>query len=136
MALDRKYRLRLMDPALSELLLELSALMVVGPRTVGKTTTVARHASTLIRLDVPAQAAAFEADPDASLRGLPEPFFLDEWQAVPAVLGAVARSVDEDPRPGRFLLTGSVRADLEGTLWPGTGRLQRLVMYPMTVAEV
>lgn len=51
------------------------------------------------------------------------------------MLGAVARSVNEDPRPGRFLLTGSVRAEIDNAPWPGTGRLQRLVMLPMTVRE-
>jgi uncharacterized protein len=51
------------------------------------------------------------------------------------VLGAVKRAVDADPRPGRFLLTGSVRAELENAVWPGTGRLVRVAMYPMTVGE-
>ncbi len=60
---------------------------------------------------------------------------LDEWQAVPEVLGAVKRAVDADPHPGRYLLTGSVRADLEAHTWPGTGRLVRVPMYGMTVSE-
>jgi predicted AAA+ superfamily ATPase len=88
-----------------------------------------------VRLDQPAQAAAFRADPDAALRGLKEPVLLDEWQAVPDVLGAVKRAVDADPRPGRYLLTGSVRADLTAQTWPGTGRLMRVPIYGMTVAE-
>ena len=46
---------------------------------------------------------------------------LDEWQAVPGVLGAVARSVDADPRAGRFLLTGSVRADIDVLLGGRSG---------------
>lgn len=129
------YHPRLIEPVLSGLMEELSALMVVGPRAVGKTTTAELRAATQVRLNVPAQAAAFEADPDAALRGLDEPVLLDEWQAVPAVLGAVARSVNDDPSPGRYLLTGSVRAEIENTPWPGTGRLQRLVMLPMTVRE-
>lgn len=135
MKVDTTYHARLIEPVLSELMEELPALMVVGPRAVGKTTTVERRAATQIQLDVAAQAAAFEADPDAALRGLDEPVLLDEWQAVPAVLGAVARSVNDDLRPGRFFLTGSVRAEIENTPWPGTGRLQRLVMLPMTVRE-
>lgn len=61
---------------------------------------------------------------------------LDEWQAVPSVLGAVKRAVDQDPRPGRFLLTGSVRADLEAETWPGTGRLVRLRLYGLTIREL
>jgi predicted AAA+ superfamily ATPase len=60
---------------------------------------------------------------------------LDEWQVVPEVLGAIKRAVDTDSRSGRFLLTGSVRADLDAPTWPGTGRLVRVPMYGMTVAE-
>ena len=130
-----EYRKRLVDPLLSELLSELPAIMLVGPRATGKTTTAARHAETLIRIDRPAEAAAFRADADAALRGLTEPILLDEWQAVPEVLGAVKRAVDTDSRPGRFLLTGSVRADLDAATWPGTGRVVRVAMYPLTVGE-
>ena len=89
-----------------------------------------------MRLDQPGQAAGFHADPDAALRDRPEPLLLDESQEVPELLGAVKRSVDDDPRPGRFILTGSVRSDLENTVWPGTGRLMRVRMYGMTQREV
>lgn len=109
--------------------------MLVGPRAVGKTTTAERYASTVVRLNVPADAAAYEADPDSALDGLDEPVLLDEWQEVPDVLGAVARSVNAGPHPGRYLLTGSVRAEIEHGVWPGTGRLQRLAIFPMTVRE-
>jgi len=114
---------------------ELPAAMLVGPRAVGKTTTATRHARTIVRLDRSAEAVAFEADPDAALRGLPEPVALDEWQEVPGSLGAVKRAIDADPRPGRFLLTGSVRADLTAETWPATGRIVRLLMFGMTVDE-
>lgn len=129
------YRPRLLDPLLEELLHELSALLVVGPRATGKTTTAARHAATIVQLDRAAEAAPFEADADAALRELDEPILLDEWQVVPAVLSAVKRAVDSDRRPGRFLLTGSVRADIDAETWPGTGRVVRVDMYPLTVAE-
>ena len=130
-----RYRPRLIDGLLAQLLSELPALLVVGPRAAGKTTTAARHARTIVRLDREAEAAAFVADPDAALRGLEEPVLLDEWQMVPGVLGAVKRAVDADPRAGRFLLTGSVRSDLEAEGWPATGRLVRIPLYGMTVAE-
>ncbi len=130
-----RYVPRLVDSLLARLLAELPALLVVGPRATGKTTTAARHAATVVRLDRPAEAVAFGADPDAALRGLREPVLLDEWQAVPGVLGAVKRAVDQDSRPGRFLLTGSVRADLERETWPGTGRLVRIPLQGMSVRE-
>jgi predicted AAA+ superfamily ATPase len=129
------YRRRLVDPFVEELFTQLSALMVVGPRAAGKTTSAARRAASAVSLDREAEAIAFHGDPDAALRDLPEPVLLDEWQAAPGVLGAVKRAVDADPRPGRFLLTGSVRAELENAVWPGTGRLVRVAMYPMTVRE-
>jgi len=130
------YRVRLVDRLLSELVGELPAVLIVGPRAVGKTTTALRIAGSVARLDRDAEAAAFLADPDSALRGLTEPVLLDEWQAVPGVLGAVKRAVDEDPRAGRFLLTGSVRADIEAQTWPGTGRLVRLKMSGLTMREI
>lgn len=130
-----QYRPRLIDPLLDELLAQLPAMLVLGPRTAGKTTTLERRAATVVRLDRQTGAAAFEADPDVALRGLPEPVLLDEWQHVPGVLGAVRRAVEADPHPNRFYVTGSVRAELEHEVWPGTGRLVRLTMYPMTIAE-
>jgi uncharacterized protein len=129
------YRPRLVDPFVEELFDQLPALMVTGARATGKTTSVARRAASTVSLDRAGEATAFEGDPDAALHDLPEPVLLDEWQAVPGVLGAVKRAVDADPRPGRFLLTGSVRAELESAVWPGTGRLVRVAMYPMTIRE-
>ena len=129
------YLPRLVDGRLDALLAELPAIFLTGPRATGKTTTAARRAATIVRLDREAEAVAFRADPDAALRGPREPILLDEWQVVPGVLGAVKRAVDADPRPGRFLVTGSVRGDLDGDLWPGTGRLTRVPMYGMTVRE-
>ena len=130
------YRPRLVDGLIDTLLAELPAIFVTGPRATGKTNTAARRATTVIHLDHEAEAVAFRADPDAAMRGLPEPILLDEWQAVPGVLGAVKRAVDADASPGRFLVTGSVRADLDGDLWPGTGRLTRVPMFGMTIREL
>jgi hypothetical protein len=129
------YAPRLVDDLIQRLLTELPALFVVGPRATGKTTTASRYARTVVRLDREADAVAFRADPDAALRDLPEPVLLDEWQVVPGVLGAVKRAVDANPQAGRFILTGSVRSDLEGELWPGTGRLIRIPLYGMTMRE-
>jgi predicted AAA+ superfamily ATPase len=124
-----------MDGVIQRTMEAFPAMILLGPRASGKTTTAARHAATVIRLDSPAEASAFAADPDVALQGLEEPILLDEWQAVPDVLGAVKRSVDARPEPGRFLLTGSVRAELDRETWPGTGRVIRETMYGLTVAE-
>lgn len=127
---------RLADPLIAELLETLPAVSLVGPRAAGKTTTAVRHASTVIHLDRPAEAEVVAADPDAALDGLAEPILLDEWQEVPEVLGAVKRACDRDRRPGRFILTGSVRAETDHRTWPGTGRVTRVEMFPLSVGEL
>lgn len=129
------YLPRIVDEVLDRRIRHHSAILVVGPRATGKTTSVARKARAILRLDQPAQAAVVRADPDAALAGLEEPVLIDEWQVVPEVLGAVKRAVDADARPGRFLITGSVRGDVDSPTWPGTGRLLRVAMQPLTVSE-
>ena len=46
-----EYRRRMVDDLIERLLPELPALFLVGPRATGKTTTAARYARTIVRLD-------------------------------------------------------------------------------------
>jgi len=64
------------------------------------------------------------------------PLLIDEWHVVPEELGAVKRSADADPGPGRYVITGSARSDLHGPTWPGTGRVVRLPIWPMGQREL
>jgi uncharacterized protein len=130
------YLPRLVDDLMAELLLSAPAVLLTGPRASGKTTTALRHVAGTVRLDRDTEAAAFRADPDAALAHQPTPVLLDEWQAVPEVLGAVKRAVDINPQPGQFVITGSARADLDSQTWPGTGRLLRVPVWPLTQREI
>ena len=100
------YIRRIVDPLITEYLAGLPAIMLVGPRATGKTTTAARSGSSMLRLDRVPSADAVRADPDAALSAYDEPVVIDEWQLVPEVLGAVKRAVDDDSRPGRFIQIG------------------------------
>lgn len=85
------------------------AVSVVGPRQSGKS-TLARAIvglSAYRTLDDPFTANEVESDPVGFLRGLPVPAAIDEVQHAPALLRAVKLVIDEDRRPGRFLLTAS-----------------------------
>ena len=93
------YLQRMVDPLLDELISDHPAVLIVGPRACGKTTTGRRHTVGRLRLDRPADATIAHADPDAALPDGPFPLLIDEWQLVPEVLGAVKRAVDERPVP-------------------------------------
>lgn len=128
-----QYLLRVVDRELDELLPSLPALALEGAKGVGKTVTARRRARTVHDLDAPGALELFEADPRRLVTGQP-PVMLDEWQRVPASWDLVRRAVDEDPSPGRFILTGSAAATA-GTTHSGAGRIVRLRMRPMTLSE-
>jgi uncharacterized protein len=130
------YITRIVDPLLSEYLSGLPAVMLVGPRATGKTTTALRSGASTMRLDRASTADAVRADPDAALTAYDEPVVIDEWQLVPEVLGAVKRAVDADAGPGRFILTGSSSTDLTTVGWPATGRVVRIPVWGLTEREL
>jgi predicted AAA+ superfamily ATPase len=130
------YLPRLIDQTLGELLQSHPAVLLTGPRAAGKTTTALQFAKSAIRLDHPEQAAVVTADPDGALVDLARPTLIDEWQVVPEILGALKRAVDRNPDRGQFIVTGSVRGDLDSPTWPGTGRLIRIDMFGLTPAEL
>jgi uncharacterized protein len=130
------YVTRLADAALAEVVAHHPATLIVGPRATGKTTTGLRVAKDSVRLGNEAEATAVSADPFSALAGRNSPLLIDEWQVVPQCLAAVKQIVDERRSPGQFVLTGSVRGDLDSPVWPGTGRVVRLEMFGLTEREM
>ncbi|MDE0669168.1 MAG: DUF4143 domain-containing protein [bacterium] len=112
------------------------AVLVTGPRAVGKTTSALRLAGSVLQLDRPEERGLVLEDPDAAISVGPFPLLLDEWQHTPDVLGAVKRAVDADGRPGSFIITGSARNDLIAGSWPGTGRFLDVQLWPLTGREL
>lgn len=127
------YAGRIVDGELDELLAGLPAISLEGPKGVGKTATAQRRAATILPLDDVNQVELLSADP-ARLDTSPTPVLIDEWQRHPPVWDLVRRSVDRDPSPGRFLLTGSASPTNPPT-HSGVGRIVQLRMRPMSLAE-
>ncbi len=122
-----------MDRELDELLAQLPAVAIEGPKAVGKTETARRRANSIHQLDDPAQRAIVEADPERVLTGEP-PLLIDEWQRVPAVWDVVRRAVDRGCSASNFLLTGSASPMVAPT-HSGAGRIVTVRMRPMSLVE-
>lgn len=124
---------RIVDSELDNLVRDLPALSIEGPKGVGKTATASRRAETVFRLDHPETLAIVQADSTRLTRGS-TPILIDEWQRFPPSWDIVRRAVDDNPAPGRFLLTGSSTA-AQVTTHSGAGRIVRLRMRPQTLGE-
>ncbi len=94
---------------LVEALSDTPVVLLAGPRRAGKT-TLARSMSdggrVYLTLDDQTILEAARTDPIAFVRDL-DRAIIDEVQRVPELMLAIKKAVDDDYRPGRFLLTGS-----------------------------
>ncbi len=114
-------------------------MIVSGARLVGKT-TLARWVcpeSRYISLDDPAQAAAARIEPDRFLRADPGPLVIDEIQYEPGLFRHLKLAIDEDRRPGRFLITGSQAFSLKAGAGESlAGRAAIFTLPPLCLDEV
>lgn len=125
---------RVVDSELDELIRALPAILLDGPKGVGKTATALQRAATVRRLDRAADHQILAADPDRIAQD-PAPVLLDEWQRQPSLWDTVRQHVDDDPIGGRFLLTGSSPAAVPAVTHTGAGRITTVRLRPLTLPE-
>lgn len=131
------------------------AVLVNGPRQCGKTTLVRQFAQGMpplppgdpvlhhptapmayLTLDEPAVLEAARVDPVGMLRQL-DRAIIDEVQRAPELLLALKLSIDQDRRPGRFLLTGSANLlTLPSVADSLAGRMEVHALLPLSQSEV
>lgn len=100
---------RFLEHRVREALSDTPVVLVVGPRRAGKTTLVRKlgeGSRTYVTLDDLTVLDAARSDPVGFIRGL-DHATIDEVQRAPDLLLAIKETVEEDERPGHFLLTGS-----------------------------
>ena len=118
------------------------AVLLLGPRQVGKTTlarAVAAARPGTVFLDL-------ERESDRARLAAPELFFaqhrdqlmvLDEVQFVPDLFSHLRPEIDADRHPGRFLLLGSAAGDvLRQRAESLAGRIGHVELTPLLAAEV
>jgi hypothetical protein len=133
---------RLAQGLLDELASALRIVIVNGPRQSGKTTMLRQyqraHGGSYRTLDNRQDQEAAIADPVAFAAEGEAPRLIDEvhlggdW-----LVRAIKIAVDEDPRPGRYILSGSSRFLTVPTLSESlAGRAAFVDLWPLSMAEV
>ena len=133
-----EYIKRYVDDELNDILECMGAVLIVGPKWCGKTTTATQFAKTIIELQHPTLGKSYielaDVDPLLLLDG-EKPLLIDEWQMAPELWDAVRYSVDKTDGYGLYILTGSTIVDNSKINHKGVGRIHRLMMRPMSLYE-
>jgi len=103
---------RALTPLVAEALQDTPVVLLQGARQVGKSTLAKALLEThlggrYLSLDDPAVRRTAEHDPTGFVAQVGGLTVLDEIQLAPGLFRAIKLAVDQDRRPGRFLLTGS-----------------------------
>lgn len=133
---------RLLEAALREAIADTPAVFLAGARQVGKSTLVrglGRGADrwTWRTFDDLDTLAAARTDPEGFVEALGDHAILNEVQRAPELFIPLKRAIDEDRRPGRFVLTGSANVlALPRVAESLAGRMEILTLWPLAQAEI
>jgi predicted AAA+ superfamily ATPase len=134
----KNYLPRLCDVELQMALKSSGAVLIEGAKWCGKTSTATHASESVVYLQDPDHARAYQAiadtKPSLLLKGT-TPRLLDEWQVAPVLWDAVRFEVDQRTEPGQFILTGSAVPMESETAHTGTGRISRIKMRTMSLFE-
>ena len=125
-----------------EALHDTRVVLIAGARQAGKSTLAAEvathdHPARFLSLDDKATRDAAIADPTGFVAGLAGPVVIDEVQRAPDLLLAIKRAVDNDPSPGRFLLTGSASILSAPRIVESlAGRVEIVDLWPLAQSEI
>lgn len=141
--MEDNYKSRVTDELLDFKLHAKGAVVIEGPKWVGKTTSAKRVAKSVVEFgdtqNNSQNITMAQLDPSEILRG-DTPRLLDEWQEVPTLWDSVRYELDRRNTVGQFILTGSTvkipkNDDKDKRRHSGTGRYTYLMMRPMSLYE-
>ena len=132
------YKTRIIDKKIDKYLSVFGAICIEGPKWCGKTWTSSYHSNSEIYIGDPSgnfqNRQLAQMSPSLVLDG-ETPRLIDEWQEVPPLWDAVRYKVDQVPKKGQFILTGSATPNHKGILHSGAGRIARIRMRTMSLYE-
>jgi len=118
---------------------EYPAVTILGPRQSGKTTLSKMvfpdyQYCSLEEPDIRRQA---QNDPKGLLANFSDGVILDEIQRVPELLSYLQGIIDNNPKPGRFILTGSHQPQVHCAVSQSlAGRTAMLELLPFSIDEI
>jgi len=123
-----------------ETLADTPVTVVQGARQVGKSTLVRQVLPNepLLSLNSAPTLAAAKADPVGFVRQNPDGLLaIDEVQRAPELILAIQDAVEENRRPGRFLITGSANLlNLRGAQESLAGRAETVELFGLSQGEL
>ncbi len=129
------YLTRLIEIKIDKKLKSSGAILVVGPKYCGKTTTCSIFKKSSIELIDNRIIDIVSSDPKNALIG-EYPRLIDEWQNVPELWNYIRKKVDDDNQFGEFILTGSATPFITNKIYhSGAGRIVTIKMRTMSLYE-
>lgn len=137
-----KYKKRNIEKRISEAMSDTPVILIQGARQVGKSTLTKKIAESTscksVTLDNRDILTAAETDPlnfvDYHKNGT---LIIDEIQLCPQLLKSIKYAVDNDRRPGKFILTGSANVlHVSGANESLAGRVETIKLYPFSNGEI
>lgn len=131
-------RSRYLAPLLEKVLSLSPIVGVLGHRQVGKTTLLGQVCNQYYSLDKPSEQKAAQDDAELYLKSRAgKKTALDEVQGVPQIFKELKDWVRLHPKPGQFILSGSIRftsrSEIKESL---TGRIISLELLPFSIKEL
>ena len=127
-------------PTISKLSQSYSAVMLTGPRQVGKTTVLMNlkeESRTYVTLDDWTQRNLARTDPRMFLELTSAPVMIDEVQYAPQLFSYIILQIDQNAKPGAFWLTGSQSFSMMRLAQESlAGRVALLHMSALTQHEI
>lgn len=139
---ERKLTARHLQSVVEAAVRNFRVVLVHGPRQSGKTTlskiVADKMGGTYWSLEDDATRSAILDDPQHYLTNYPAPIVLDEiQQGGDRVVRHIKMQVDEEPSPGRFLITGSTNFLTVPTISESlAGRVAICDLWPLSAAEM